>query len=101
MIIFIIAAWGGNNGGVLAGLASATAMAVLVGSAADLMQDFKTGVSVFSAQICATRVNARHAALRMCCTCLLIAEPGHAGSGVQERTLCCACAEQLASVQGG
>lgn len=37
--IFIFAAWGGaNGGGIIAGLATATAMAVIVGAAADLMQ---------------------------------------------------------------
>ena len=37
--IFLFAAWGGaNGGGIIAGLATATAMAVIVGSAADLMQ---------------------------------------------------------------
>ena len=37
--IFLFAAWGGvNGGGIIAGLATATAMAVIVGAAADLMQ---------------------------------------------------------------
>lgn len=33
-----MAAWGGSNGGIIAGLATGTAMGVIVGSAADLMQ---------------------------------------------------------------
>lgn len=36
--IFIFAAWGGNKGGIIAGLATGTALGVIVGSAADLMQ---------------------------------------------------------------
>ncbi len=37
--IFLFAAWAGANGdGIIAGLATATAMAVIVGAAADLMQ---------------------------------------------------------------
>ena len=53
MIIFIIAAWGGQNGGIIAGLATATIMGVVVGSAADLMQDFKTGAPRMRLQLAA------------------------------------------------
>ncbi|KAI3668934.1 hypothetical protein L6452_40151 [Arctium lappa] len=44
LAIFIIGAWaGGNNGGVLAGLAACGVMMNIVSTASDLMQDFKTG----------------------------------------------------------
>ena len=36
--IFVFAAWGGNQGGIIAGLATGTALGVITGSAADLMQ---------------------------------------------------------------
>ncbi|KAK9803739.1 hypothetical protein WJX73_009953 [Symbiochloris irregularis] len=41
----------GHNGGIIAGLATGTAMGVIVGSAADLMQDFKTGWLTFASPI--------------------------------------------------
>jgi OPT family oligopeptide transporter len=44
LAIFIIGAWAGaSNGGVLVGLAACGVMMSIVGTAADLMQDFKTG----------------------------------------------------------
>ncbi|KAK1439272.1 hypothetical protein QVD17_05088 [Tagetes erecta] len=44
LAIFIIGAWaGGENGGVLAGLAACGVMMNIVSTASDLMQDFKTG----------------------------------------------------------
>ena len=36
--IFIFAAWGGNKGGIIAGLALCGCMCTIVGSASDLMQ---------------------------------------------------------------
>lgn len=36
--IFIFAGWGGQEGGIIAGLATGTALATIVGAAADLMQ---------------------------------------------------------------
>ncbi|KAL7608262.1 hypothetical protein Lser_V15G12144 [Lactuca serriola] len=44
LAIFIVGAWaGGENGGVLAGLAACGVMMNIVSTASDLMQDFKTG----------------------------------------------------------
>lgn len=43
LCIFAFAAWGGKNGGVVAGLGSAGVMFGAVGAASDLMQDFRTG----------------------------------------------------------
>ncbi|XP_076954975.1 putative metal-nicotianamine transporter YSL7 [Bidens hawaiensis] len=44
LAIFVIGAWaGGDNGGVLAGLAACGVMMNIVSTASDLMQDFKTG----------------------------------------------------------
>ncbi|QCD96746.1 probable metal-nicotianamine transporter YSL6 [Vigna unguiculata] len=46
--LFIIAAAVGQNGGVIAGVASCAVMMSIVSTAADLMQDFKTGYLTFS-----------------------------------------------------
>ncbi|GKV16648.1 hypothetical protein SLEP1_g27262 [Rubroshorea leprosula] len=46
--LFIIASLVGSNGGVLAGLAACGVMMSIVSSAADLMQDFKTGYLTLS-----------------------------------------------------
>ncbi|XP_061339082.1 probable metal-nicotianamine transporter YSL6 isoform X4 [Gastrolobium bilobum] len=46
--LFIIAAAVGQNGGVIAGVASSAVMMSIVATAADLMQDFKTGYLTFS-----------------------------------------------------
>lgn len=46
LCIVIFAAWGGDNGGIIAGLAVCTIMQTIVGACADLMQDFKTGLLV-------------------------------------------------------
>ncbi|KAL9331201.1 hypothetical protein ACSQ67_000811 [Phaseolus vulgaris] len=46
--LFIIAAAVGQNGGVIAGVASCAVMMSIVATAADLMQDFKTGYLTFS-----------------------------------------------------
>ncbi|XP_039018676.1 probable metal-nicotianamine transporter YSL5 isoform X2 [Hibiscus syriacus] len=43
LAIFIIGAWAGQNGGVLAGLIACGVMMNIVSTASDLMQDFKTG----------------------------------------------------------
>lgn len=43
LAIFVIGAWAGSNGGVLAGLAACGIMMNIVSTASDLMQDFKTG----------------------------------------------------------
>ncbi|KAH7284399.1 hypothetical protein KP509_34G052800 [Ceratopteris richardii] len=43
LFLFIFSAWAGKNGGVIVGLVSCGLMMVIVSSAADLMQDFKTG----------------------------------------------------------
>ena len=49
LCILIFAAWGGEEGGIIAGLCVCTIMQTIVGMCADLMQDFKTGhyVSLF------------------------------------------------------
>ncbi|ERN07549.1 hypothetical protein AMTR_s00154p00065510 [Amborella trichopoda] len=59
--IFIFAAWAGQDGGVLAGLALCGVMMIIVQTASDLMQDFKTGYltlssprSMFAGQILGT-----------------------------------------------
>ncbi|XP_071701760.1 probable metal-nicotianamine transporter YSL7 [Rutidosis leptorrhynchoides] len=60
--IFLIGAWAGaSNGGVLAGLAACGVMMNIVSTAADLMQDFKTGYltmasprSMFMSQVIGT-----------------------------------------------
>ena len=41
--IFIFASWVGHNGGVIAGLVACGVMMSIVSTAADIMQDFKTG----------------------------------------------------------
>ncbi|GJN27825.1 hypothetical protein PR202_gb15878 [Eleusine coracana subsp. coracana] len=41
--LFIFASWVGQNGGVIAGLAACGVMMSIVSTAADLMQDFRTG----------------------------------------------------------
>ena len=46
LCIVIFAAWGGDNGGIVAGLAVCTIMQTIVGVCADLMQDFKTALLV-------------------------------------------------------
>lgn len=46
--IFIFASWVGQNGGVIAGLAACGVMMSVVSTAADLMQDFKTGYLTLS-----------------------------------------------------
>ncbi|RDY02495.1 putative metal-nicotianamine transporter YSL6 [Mucuna pruriens] len=46
--LFIIAAAVGQNGGVIAGIASSAVMMSIVATAADLMQDFKTGYLTLS-----------------------------------------------------
>ena len=46
LCIVIFAAWGGSNGGIIAGLAVCTIMQTIVGCCSDLMQDFKTGFLV-------------------------------------------------------
>lgn len=46
--LFIIAASVGQNGGVIAGMASSAVMMSIVATAADLMQDFKTGYLTLS-----------------------------------------------------
>ncbi|XP_076923719.1 putative metal-nicotianamine transporter YSL6 [Bidens hawaiensis] len=46
--LFIISSLVGNNGGVLAGLAACGVMMSIVSTAADLMQDFKTGYLTLS-----------------------------------------------------
>lgn len=59
LALFVFAAWAGNqNGGVIAGLVTATVTQTIVGASADLMQDFKTGYltlssprSMFASQI--------------------------------------------------
>ncbi|GLU18449.1 hypothetical protein SLE2022_347510 [Rubroshorea leprosula] len=43
LAIFVIGAWAGSHGGVLAGLAACGVMMNIVSTASDLMQDFKTG----------------------------------------------------------
>ncbi|GLT40492.1 hypothetical protein SLA2020_146260 [Shorea laevis] len=43
LAIFVIGAWAGPHGGVLAGLAACGVMMNIVSTASDLMQDFKTG----------------------------------------------------------
>ncbi|MCO5576764.1 hypothetical protein L7F22_030583 [Adiantum nelumboides] len=43
LFLFIFSAWAGRQGGVIVGLVSCGLMMVIVSSAADLMQDFKTG----------------------------------------------------------
>uniref|UniRef100_A0A2N9HCR9 Metal-nicotianamine transporter YSL7 n=1 Tax=Fagus sylvatica TaxID=28930 RepID=A0A2N9HCR9_FAGSY len=61
LAIFIIGAWAGPHGGVLAGLAACGVMMNIVSTASDLMQDFKTGYltlasprSMFVSQIIGT-----------------------------------------------
>ncbi|XP_051226041.1 probable metal-nicotianamine transporter YSL6 [Lolium perenne] len=46
--LFIFASWVGQNGGVIAGLAVCGVMMSIVSTAADLMQDFKTGYLTLS-----------------------------------------------------
>ncbi|XVF41526.1 hypothetical protein PTKIN_Ptkin01aG0286300 [Pterospermum kingtungense] len=43
LAIFVIGAWAGSHGGVLAGLTACGVMMNIVSTASDLMQDFKTG----------------------------------------------------------
>lgn len=59
--LFIFSSWAGRNGGVIVGLVSCGVMMVIVSSAADLMQDFKTGYltlssprSMFASQVIGT-----------------------------------------------
>ncbi|GJN02298.1 hypothetical protein PR202_ga19632 [Eleusine coracana subsp. coracana] len=62
LAIFVIGAWAGaSHGGVLVGLAACGVMMSIVGTAADLMQDFKTGYltlasprSMFISQVAGT-----------------------------------------------
>ena len=62
LAIFIIGAWAGaSHGGVLVGLAACGVMMSIVGTASDLMQDFKTGYltlasprSMFTSQVIGT-----------------------------------------------
>ena len=42
LCILIFSAWGGKDGGIVAGLCVCTIMQTIVGCCADLMQDFKT-----------------------------------------------------------
>jgi OPT family oligopeptide transporter len=58
ILLFIFATWAGPQGGILAGLAACGIAMTIVQSAADLMQDFKTGYltlssprSMFTAQV--------------------------------------------------
>ncbi|KAM0904578.1 hypothetical protein ACQ4PT_017933 [Festuca glaucescens] len=46
--LFIFASWVGQHGGVIAGLAASGVMMSIVSTAADLMQDFKTGYLTLS-----------------------------------------------------
>lgn len=46
--LFIFSSWAGRDGGVIVGLVSCGIMMVIVSSAADLMQDFKTGYLTLS-----------------------------------------------------
>ncbi|TVU14062.1 hypothetical protein EJB05_37508, partial [Eragrostis curvula] len=46
--LFIFASWVGQNGGVIAGLAACGVMMSIVSTAADLMQDFRTGYLTLS-----------------------------------------------------
>lgn len=46
--LFVFASWAGNNGGVMAGLTACGVMMSIVSTAADLMQDFKTGYLTLS-----------------------------------------------------
>ncbi|CAM6100867.1 unnamed protein product [Calypogeia fissa] len=46
--LFIFASWAGQDGGVLAGLTACGVMMSIVSTAADLMQDFKTGYLTLS-----------------------------------------------------
>ncbi|KAJ4803367.1 YELLOW STRIPE like 5 [Rhynchospora pubera] len=48
LFIFIIGAWAGSNGGVLAGLAACGVMMSIVTTSCDLMQDFRTGYMTLS-----------------------------------------------------
>ncbi|KAJ3690168.1 hypothetical protein LUZ61_019332 [Rhynchospora tenuis] len=48
LFIFIIGAWAGSNGGVLAGLAACGIMMSIVSTSSDLMQDFRTGYMTLS-----------------------------------------------------
>ncbi|KAL6874368.1 hypothetical protein ACP4OV_013388 [Aristida adscensionis] len=59
--LFVFASWVGGDGGVIAGLAACPAMMSVVSTAADLMQDFRTGYltlssprSMFAAQLAGT-----------------------------------------------
>ncbi|KAL6652777.1 hypothetical protein ACP70R_011702 [Stipagrostis hirtigluma subsp. patula] len=59
--LFVFASWVGRNGGVIAGLAACGVMMSVVSTAADLMQDFRTGYltlssprSMFVAQLIGT-----------------------------------------------
>ncbi|XP_042470551.1 probable metal-nicotianamine transporter YSL12 isoform X1 [Zingiber officinale] len=61
LAIFVIGAWAGSHGGVLAALAACGVMMSIVSTASDLMQDFKTGYltlasprSMFVSQIIGT-----------------------------------------------
>ncbi|KAF9624026.1 hypothetical protein IFM89_007724 [Coptis chinensis] len=61
--IIVLAAWVGDNGGVIAGLAACGVMMSIVSTASDLMQDFKTGYltlasprSMFCSQIIGTLI---------------------------------------------
>ncbi|KAG6556206.1 hypothetical protein Mapa_002147 [Marchantia paleacea] len=46
--LFVFASWAGSNGGVMAGLTACGVMMSIVSTAADLMQDFKTGYLTLS-----------------------------------------------------
>lgn len=66
LAIFIIGSWAGSgDGGVVAGLSACGVMMSIVSTAADLMQDFKTGYmtltsprSMFVSQVIGTGMNA-------------------------------------------
>lgn len=71
--IFIFGAWAGaSHGGVIAGLAACGVMMTIVTTAADLMQDFKTGYmtlaspkSMFISQVIGTAMVCCHRAMRL------------------------------------
>ncbi|KAL3687280.1 hypothetical protein R1sor_013589 [Riccia sorocarpa] len=46
--LFVFASWGGSSGGVMAGLTACGVMMSIVSTAADLVQDFKTGFLTLS-----------------------------------------------------
>lgn len=46
--LFVFASWAANNGSVMAGLTACGVMMSIVSTAANLMQDFKTGYLILS-----------------------------------------------------